>query len=120
MAFHEVSRNGRLSRRFPRRSTGTSGLAVRPNTRTVRKIHPINWRGYLEYGTQMIGDWGIHMMGPANWALQLGSPTSVECTAVEGVNPVTYPNYACKFEFPGTPEQIRAVGENASGDHLLV
>ena len=64
------------------------------------KIHPINWRGYLDYGTQMIGDWGIHQLGPANWALQLGSPTSVECIAVEGVNPVTYPNYACKYEFP--------------------
>lgn len=64
------------------------------------KICPINWRGYLDYGTQMIGDWGIHMLGPANWALQLGNPTSVECIAVEGANPVTYPNYACKFEFP--------------------
>ncbi|MCX6909714.1 MAG: Gfo/Idh/MocA family oxidoreductase, partial [Verrucomicrobia bacterium] len=64
------------------------------------KIHPWNWRGFLDYGTQMIGDWGIHMLGPANWGLQLGSPTSVECTAVEWVNPVTYPNYCCKMEFP--------------------
>ena len=64
------------------------------------KIHPSNWRGFLDYGTQMIGDWGIHQLGPANWALQLESPTSVECTAVEGVNPVTYPSYVCKLEFP--------------------
>lgn len=69
------------------------------------KIHPINWRGFLEYGTQMIGDWGIHMLGPANWALQLGSPTSVECIAVEGVNPVTYPHYACRYEFPQRPNK---------------
>lgn len=75
------------------------------------KIHPINWRGYLDYGTQMIGDWGIHMLGPANWALQLGSPTSVECTAVEGVNPVTYPNYACKFEFPARPNKYVSSGK---------
>jgi predicted dehydrogenase len=67
------------------------------------KIHPSNWRGFIEYGTQMIGDWGIHQLGPANWALQLGSPTSVECTAVEGVNPVTYPHYACRMEFPERP-----------------
>jgi predicted dehydrogenase len=65
------------------------------------KIHPSNWRGFLDYGTQMIGDWGIHMLGPANWGLQLGSPTSVQCSAVEGVNPVTYPSYSCKLEFPG-------------------
>ncbi|OVE73976.1 hypothetical protein BVX94_02075 [bacterium B17] len=64
------------------------------------KIHPIDWRGYLDYGTQMIGDWGIHILGPANWGMALGSPSSVECIEVDGVNPVTYPNYAVKFEFP--------------------
>jgi predicted dehydrogenase len=66
------------------------------------KIHPINWRGFLDYGTMMIGDWGIHQFGPANWALGLGEtgPASVECIAVSGANPVTYPNYACKLHFP--------------------
>ena len=29
-------------------------------------------RGFLDYGTMMIGDWGIHQFGPANWALGLG------------------------------------------------
>lgn len=75
------------------------------------KIHPSNWRGFLDYGTQMIGDWGIHQLGPANWALQLGSPTSVECTAVEGVNPVTYPSYMCKFEFPERPNKFVPAGK---------
>ena len=74
-------------------------------------IHPKNWRGFLEYGTQMIGDWGIHMLGPANWALQLGSPTSVECTAVDGVNPVTYPHYSCKMEFPERPHKYVPSGK---------
>jgi len=69
------------------------------------KIAPINWRGFLEYGSQMIGDWGIHILGPANWGLQLGSPTSVTCIAVEGVNPVTYPHYACVYEFPERPNK---------------
>ena len=66
------------------------------------KIHPVNWRGFLDYGTMMIGDWGIHQFGPANWALGLGEtgPTSVECIAVAGANPVTYPSYACKIQFP--------------------
>lgn len=74
------------------------------------KIHPINWRGFLDYGTMMIGDWGIHMLGPANWALQLGSPTSVECTEVQGVNLVTYPHYSCKFEFPERPNKYTESG----------
>ena len=67
------------------------------------KIHPSNWRGFQAYGSQMVGDWGVHILGPASWALQLGSPTSVECTAVGDVNPVTYPDYSCKFEFPERP-----------------
>lgn len=67
------------------------------------KIHPVHWRGFQEYGTQMVGDWGVHIFGPANWALQLGAPTSVECIYVDGVNPVTYPHYSCKFEFPERP-----------------
>ena len=75
------------------------------------KIHPFHWRGFLEYGTQMIGDWGIHILGPANWALQLGSPTSVECTAVEGANPVTYPDYSCKMEFPERPNPFVPAGK---------
>ncbi len=75
------------------------------------RIHPSNWRGFLEYGTQMVGDWGIHQLGPANWGLQLGSPTSVECTAVEGVNPVTYPSYACKMVFPERPNKYVPAGK---------
>ena len=75
------------------------------------KIAPIEWRGYIEYGTQMVGDWGVHILGPANWGLQLGSPTSVECIAVDDVNPVTFPHYACKFEFPARPNKFVPSGK---------
>ena len=75
------------------------------------KIHPSNWRGFQDYGSQMVGDWGVHILGPASWALQLGSPVSVECTAVSDVNPVTYPNYACKFEFPERPNKYVQSGK---------
>ena len=53
----------------------------------------------------MIGDWGIHQFGPANWGLGLGEtyPTSVQCLAVEGANPVTYPSYSCKIQLPERP-----------------
>jgi len=64
------------------------------------KIHPVQWRGYLSFGTQMVGDWGVHMLGPVNMGLMPGAPTSIECLKVEGVNPVTYPSYCCRFEFP--------------------
>jgi predicted dehydrogenase len=65
-------------------------------------ILPSQWRGFLDYGTMMIGDWGIHQLGPANWSLGLSYtyPTSVTCIDVSGVNPVTYPSYAFVVEFP--------------------
>ena len=78
-------------------------LGRAPEAPYSSKIHPVEWRGFQEYGSQMIGDWGIHQLGPANWGLQLGSPETVECTAVEGVNPVTFPHYSCKMVFPERP-----------------
>jgi predicted dehydrogenase len=47
---------------------------------------PFNWRGHKDFGTGLIGDWGIHIFGPANWALQLGAPISVECVKIEGTS----------------------------------
>jgi hypothetical protein len=53
---------------------------------------PFNWRGFYDFGTSLIGDWGIHQLGPANLALRLGSPTSVECLKKgEGESPYTFP-----------------------------
>jgi hypothetical protein len=53
---------------------------------------PFNWRGFYDFGSSLIGDWGIHQFGPANLALRLGSPVSVECTKQgEGRSPYTFP-----------------------------
>ena len=32
---------------------------------------PFNWRGFYDFGSSLIGDWGIHQLGPANWGLFL-------------------------------------------------
>ena len=53
---------------------------------------PFNWRGFYDFGTSLIGDWAIHICGPANLALRLGSPISVECVKQEGPSPVTFPD----------------------------
>ena len=29
---------------------------------------PFNWRGFYDFGSSLIGDWGVHILGPANWA----------------------------------------------------
>ena len=55
---------------------------------------PFNWRGFHDFGSGLIGDWGIHILGPANWGLQLGpeSLLSVECTERDSSPPFTFPD----------------------------
>lgn len=66
-----------------------------------KQFTPYNWRGFFDFGTGQIGNWGIHSMGPVNFALQLGAPTSVEMIQSEGANKLTFPKRAVlKFEFP--------------------
>jgi hypothetical protein len=63
---------------------------------------PFNWRGFYDFGSSLIGDWGVHILGPANWALQLSpqSLISVECIEKDGLPPFTFPNeITIKFEF---------------------
>jgi predicted dehydrogenase len=62
---------------------------------------PYNWRGFFDFGTGQIGNWGIHTMGPVNLALQLGAPASVEMIRVENRSSLTFPARAViKFDFP--------------------
>ena len=90
------------------------GAAMRPYTsgdEAYRKEYnqqqfgfylPFNWRGFYDFGSSLIGDWGIHQLGPANLALRLGSPISVECLKLgEGRSPYTFPRggVVIKWEF---------------------
>ena len=62
---------------------------------------PYNWRGFFDFGTGQLGNWGIHVLGPVNLALQLGAPTSVELLRQEGSSEWTFPTTAVlKYEFP--------------------
>lgn len=62
---------------------------------------PYNWRGFFDFGTGQLGNWGIHALGPVNLALQLGAPTSVELLSQENQSKWTFPTRAVlKFEFP--------------------
>ncbi len=75
------------------------------NTAAVRPYHPMmvnQWRAFLDFGTGgSLGDWGVHILGPAHLALQLTAPTSVEAVTVEGRNQWNWPSRAhIRFEFP--------------------
>jgi len=68
-------------------------------------VHPNTWRGFVDFGSGMLGDWGFHIMGPANWALKLGSPTSVQCISVNGLDDINWSdNDLIKWEFPARGE----------------
>jgi predicted dehydrogenase len=63
---------------------------------------PFNWRGFFDFGSGLFGDWGVHVLGPANWGLQLSpeSLVSVEAIKKEGATAFTYPlANTVKYEF---------------------
>ncbi len=64
-------------------------------------VLPNKWRGFVDFGSGMLGDWGFHIMGPANWGLKLGSPTSVECLSADGMDSINWSNNdVIKWDFP--------------------
>jgi predicted dehydrogenase len=70
---------------------------------------PANWRGWCDFGTGAMGDMGCHILDHPVWALNLGSPSTVEATTtLDGSqlpgnvpNHETYPIAATiYYEFP--------------------
>ncbi|MBI2686068.1 MAG: Gfo/Idh/MocA family oxidoreductase [Acidobacteria bacterium] len=62
---------------------------------------PYNWRGFFDFGTGQLGNWGIHALGPVNLALQLGAPVSVELLTQENQSKWTFPTRAViRYDFP--------------------
>ncbi len=58
-------------------------------------------RGWWDFGCGALGDMACHIMDPAYWALDLSTPTSVECLKQENANKQTGPTKALvRYEFP--------------------
>jgi hypothetical protein len=83
---------------------------------------PFNWRGFYDFGSSLIGDWGIHILGPANWALQLSPEylVSVQCVEKDSLPPFTFPDeMKIKYEFaarPGMPPVTVYWYQHRNGD----
>jgi predicted dehydrogenase len=65
---------------------------------------PGRWRGWMPFGCGTIGDWVCHVVDPVFWALDLGSPRTIQAQA-DGYDPKkhadTFPHGSViTFEFP--------------------
>lgn len=43
--------------------------------------HPFNWRGWRDFGTGALGDMGAHIIDQPFWALNLGSPKTIQANS---------------------------------------
>jgi predicted dehydrogenase len=65
---------------------------------------PFSWRGFYDFGSGALGDMACHILGAANLALRLGSPTSVECLHQEDSSDIYFPSKSVvRFDFPERP-----------------
>ena len=67
--------------------------------------HPGKWRGWLQFGTGIIGDWTCHVLDPSFWALDLGAPTNLVANAADYADPRVRAETApagsmIQYEFP--------------------
>lgn len=86
---------------------------------------PFNWRGFYDFGSSLIGDWGVHILGPANWALNLNPEylLSVECIKKNSLPAFTFPDeLTIKYEFgprPGMPPVTIYWYHHGAGDAYI-
>jgi predicted dehydrogenase len=66
--------------------------------------HPWTWRNWLDFGTGLLGDLGLHKLSAVFKALKLGHPSTVEASATK-LSTETYPlGEIVRFEFPARGE----------------
>ena len=64
--------------------------------------HPFNWRGWQDYGTGQLGDFGCHILDPVFKALKLTAPNSIQASAPK-LMPDSWTDQATvRYEFPST------------------
>ncbi len=67
---------------------------------------PVSWRDFWAFGSGTLGDFGCHDLDAAKWALDLGTPTSVEAYPAGPMDEEITPHgEICYFEFPARGDQ---------------
>ena len=66
--------------------------------------HPRKWRGFKDFGCGALGDFGCHILDPAFWALDLGSPGKVVASNTDVIHNKEYDTFPTAsivtYEFP--------------------
>ncbi|HEX3598745.1 MAG TPA: Gfo/Idh/MocA family oxidoreductase, partial [Lacipirellulaceae bacterium] len=88
-------------------------LGVAPE-RVYKKdlYHPQNWRGWQDFGTGQLGDFGCHILDPVFMALDLTAPTTIEAEAPPFNKWTWSPKSKIEYQFPGT--------DRTAGDTVMV
>ncbi|MEC8557101.1 MAG: Gfo/Idh/MocA family oxidoreductase [Planctomycetota bacterium] len=78
-------------------------LGVAPERPYADKIYqPMNWRGWLDFGSGTLGDMGIHIFEPMFSTLRVAAPVAVRSLGL-AANPETWqPGNTVEYEFAGT------------------
>jgi predicted dehydrogenase len=105
--------------RSRRRSTGSDEVPATlawdlwlgpAQQRPYRRAYlPGSWRGWVPFGNGTVGDWTCHVVDPVFWALDLGSPATIQAK-VGNYDPKTqadvYPlGEIITYEFPATAKR---------------
>ena len=64
--------------------------------------HAFNWRGWQDFSTGQLGDFGCHILDPVFTALDLTAPTTVRAESSRLDKEIWYTWSIVKYEFPGT------------------
>jgi predicted dehydrogenase len=73
-------------------------------------LHPFNWRGFHQYGSGMLGDWGCHIIDYVHHYLKLGLPTQIRAKKLVDHNEIIFPlSSELEFDFPERGPKLPAV-----------
>jgi predicted dehydrogenase len=88
---------------IPKELDWTLWLGVAPPRPYIRDTyHPKNWRGWQDFGSGQLGDFGCHIFDPVFMALELGPPSSVEANAPPLIEDIWAPWSKVEYQFPRT------------------
>ena len=75
-------------------------LGPAPKRHFAKGVLPFSWRGWWDYGTGALGDMACHIIDMAWWALELGTPVTVEAKS-GGNTEVSPPKWSIvTYQFP--------------------